>query len=76
MYVRFQTILTGSNDLRNNPKTMKNAKKMVSAIQVIEKDNTVQNLFSSITNNIRMTALIAPATIEENFIQIDQVQRI
>ena len=43
-------IHTGTNNLQNNCNTVKKAKKLVSAVKEVDKDNSVETAFSSIIN--------------------------
>ena len=43
-------IHTGTNDLQNNCNIVKKAKKLVSAVKEVDKDNSVKIAFSSIIN--------------------------
>ena len=43
-------IHTGTNDLQNNCNIVKKAKKLVSAVKEVDKDNSIKIAFSSIIN--------------------------
>ena len=43
-------IHTGTNDLQNNCNIVKKAKKLVSAVKKVDKDNSIKIAFSSIIN--------------------------